>query len=667
MNFRVISTTLFLALCFSLAVAILAGSPSFQKHETLFFQLDLTSSAGGAAQLFFDTGRGFVEKDSASQQVRQNQTTRHQFPVPRGRIFNIRFDPINLEADVTIAAPMIVNSAGAIIHRFEPKDFTAGQHIKAIDRQDDRVVISCTEGGFDPSLMVALPPDLRPSKLAPEWLRATSLLTVILFTLMSVLALACYTFAGTVFNPLAKLFHARPWRTLAILSALGTLLQLHPLFFPASSPNGSGSVLASSQTSIFNLEAYNLINGKLSPPPASLLEWANIFSLVPNIFGDADWAIAASIIGAWWGYVFGCALLALLITRSLSTGVIIAMCALFTKAWSPGVLPLSVPAIVFAPWILIGWWVVATAPRSSRLFFMGGASIFIAYLQMTAVEFSPRVIVLILATAAAGILSVALQLQSRANRLLRAGAGLAFFTGFVVVVCIALWYASPLPSHLNPWAAKVLFPAISANAALSLFDGFLWQSPTTNPFPSANLVVLAGVVWALVRSDENVRSPVFIASTVVIFPLAVLAAGIVTDGIAASWNKHLTAAQVQEAAWYTLVFFFSVVASFGFAGLRQFCASPDSGSYVAKATIFFFSPFLLYYGTFAFHAYYTFRSAFVVSIILGWSIVHLAMMRLRNPPETRVLIAILPGAVMLGWWHHVAYIHLAIEEALAAP
>lgn len=661
MRSRALLIVLALSLGFSLAVAMLVASPSLQQQEKLFLQANLSPSAGGLAQLFFDIGRGFNEKDSVLVEVHRKETKLCRFPLPLGKIYNLRFDPINSQADVTITAPLIVDARGTILYRFRASDFTAGQHIKTMEKLDDGVAIVCTEGGVDPFLSIAVPPNLSAPFVLKAWLRVVAPATCIMLLIIGSSCLAGISINEARLGRLSAGLRTRPFLTLSLLSAIAVLFQFHPLYFGSRPP-------AESHGTIFNLSTYNSGKVNLELASRSPLTPGNIFFSVPTLLGNTRWLKATGIIGAWWGYVFGVALLSWFTTRSLTTAVIIGGCALFTSAWKTGVLPLSTPALVMAPWILLAWGWLATRPRSHKAFFFCGAAILLGNLEMVAIESSLRTAMLAVATTLAGLLYIGFQSQPRLLRLFRAGVGLFFFGLFCAIVALTLWRMVLTPGDGSAEAAKNVLQAIPATIGLSLFEGFfLLQNPGSFPLPSLNLVVLAGLAWAFARSEENYSRPSFMALALTVLPIAILAAGMLPDPVFVAWIRRSNAAQFQHAGWYTLVALLPLLASFGFAGLRQRLETPDRAFYLAKAALFFFIPFVMYFGTVQSHAGYTFTSAYLICVIVGWIVAHLALTRLRLSLESRASTVLVTFTVLMVWWHHAAYIHLVLKDAIAAP
>src|SRR4051812_14262800 len=77
------------------------------------FEVTVTSTQRGIAQLFYDIGQGIREEDSARALVDGSpakQTLR--FDLPAGRYLALRFDPLDRQSSMTVSDPVIRNSIG---------------------------------------------------------------------------------------------------------------------------------------------------------------------------------------------------------------------------------------------------------------------------------------------------------------------------------------------------------------------------------------------------------------------------------------------------------------------------------------------------------------------------------------------------------------------------
>src|SRR4051812_21618592 len=86
------------------AIGICLFVPVLQG-PTYRLALELASSAPSTSQLFYNTGEGFTEADSASAPVNATGPAAYQhlsYSLPRKSVIALRFDPITTEGTITI-------------------------------------------------------------------------------------------------------------------------------------------------------------------------------------------------------------------------------------------------------------------------------------------------------------------------------------------------------------------------------------------------------------------------------------------------------------------------------------------------------------------------------------------------------------------------------------
>src|SRR4051812_38503823 len=97
--------------------------PFANPKEQFRFEVALTSSAAGKAQIYYDVGRGFSESDSVSVTVEATAQVQHlTFDLPAATYRALRFDPINRAATITLADVAIRDPNSHVVRRFSPTD-----------------------------------------------------------------------------------------------------------------------------------------------------------------------------------------------------------------------------------------------------------------------------------------------------------------------------------------------------------------------------------------------------------------------------------------------------------------------------------------------------------------------------------------------------------------
>ncbi|HPL65357.1 MAG TPA: hypothetical protein PLG94_02455 [Smithellaceae bacterium] len=123
---------------------------NYNASSQLFFTVEMQSSQSGDAQVFFDDGDGYNERDSYKQQVHSGSFNKYVFPLTRKSAKSIRFDPINLPAVVQIKRTCIENRKGEVIKKIPIRNIRPIQQIKKTEIHNDVLIIHTIEDAYDP-------------------------------------------------------------------------------------------------------------------------------------------------------------------------------------------------------------------------------------------------------------------------------------------------------------------------------------------------------------------------------------------------------------------------------------------------------------------------------------------------------------------------------------
>jgi hypothetical protein len=121
------------------------------------FEIDLQTSVGTSAQLFWAADTGFVQERSISLPFAPTAGTfvRLRFPLPPGGVRWLRFDPIDGAGDVLIGVVRLLDSTGHTIKTFDARSFKPANQIASITSQGDVTRVVTTPGATDPSLLLS--------------------------------------------------------------------------------------------------------------------------------------------------------------------------------------------------------------------------------------------------------------------------------------------------------------------------------------------------------------------------------------------------------------------------------------------------------------------------------------------------------------------------------
>lgn len=149
------------------SLAIVAGIAGFVSliialfssavPRSLFFQVTLSSSRPGFAELFYDRGRGINADDSVALSVPGGGSeSLYRFPLRPGKYYGFRFDPIDRAGcDVTIRDAQLVDGFGRL-RRFAPSDFKVENDISKAEVTDAGLRLKIAETDNDPILKLKL-------------------------------------------------------------------------------------------------------------------------------------------------------------------------------------------------------------------------------------------------------------------------------------------------------------------------------------------------------------------------------------------------------------------------------------------------------------------------------------------------------------------------------
>lgn len=148
------------SVAFATVVAGLITAFVCLRTAPYFFVVSLRTSDAGAAELYYDVGRGVNAADSVTTHLYEGNSTL-RFPLQPAVYYSIRFDPVEHGyCDITIREIKIVNVSGDVIRRFLPDDLTGFHDISNLRKTRDRMTFSLRAADKDPNFTMLLRPSL---------------------------------------------------------------------------------------------------------------------------------------------------------------------------------------------------------------------------------------------------------------------------------------------------------------------------------------------------------------------------------------------------------------------------------------------------------------------------------------------------------------------------
>jgi hypothetical protein len=154
--------------------------------------VEIRADTAGMAQVFYDTGAGMSEAESAIVPVAASEAyARVYFPLPDREIRALRFDPLTGAGSFSVRRVFVVDGFGGVMKEFAPEDLTALNQIATRVARGSEVHFSTALGANDPMLQIAVSRPFDPS----PWTLARAARALV----AAVLALLVAGLAGAVF------------------------------------------------------------------------------------------------------------------------------------------------------------------------------------------------------------------------------------------------------------------------------------------------------------------------------------------------------------------------------------------------------------------------------------------------------------------------------------
>lgn len=147
------------------------------------FVVPLQVTQAGEAQLFFDTGAGFSERDSVRRTIEPTKgLTEVAFPVVRATLREVRFDPLPAAGEFRIGAPRLESPLGRVLVKIPIEAIVARNEIAGLRRDGDALAGKTVPGATDPQLTFALTAPLAAGQARLPWIEAGAVVVLAALT-----------------------------------------------------------------------------------------------------------------------------------------------------------------------------------------------------------------------------------------------------------------------------------------------------------------------------------------------------------------------------------------------------------------------------------------------------------------------------------------------------
>ncbi|MGE3887551.1 MAG: hypothetical protein AB7H81_14045 [Vicinamibacterales bacterium] len=536
-------------------------------------EIDLTASANGTLQVFYDRGAGISEAESVTAPIAATPAPHtYRLPLPFGRYRLLRVDPNTGPGRYGFEGLRLVDGRGETV---------ATLTADAIQSTVQATVAPTTGGGFT----VTTPPDATdpqvvlapgaPLLLLPARANLAALAAASLAIALAVIVLAAFADRLTVLAAATSRAAAwagqRPWQAVVCAGMLGAVAATYPLFLgrslvsPANGPawllydqppfaygardieveNARGTDVGAMMWAILPYSAtqrdalaagefplwnrYNLAGLPLwGQGQTFILDPFHLLSLAvpdPSLAMDARFVVARAV------FAVGSAIAVLAVTGSLAAGAFVGLMAPFVAHFTMRFNHPAYFSLVYAPWILAAYAGLALSPNPARRWRWAAALAVATGLQI--VGTTPKEGIMALAGAhVAGLAGLLLAREPFARRLGRVDAALL---GTIAGLLLSAPHWLVFLVTLGQTATLYDRPAVQFADRVDLVSYVLGGAAPGTPQTGAHpLVVMAGLS-ALLFPGRLASSRVGVGALAGTVVLAGLAFGLVP----ASWLEPL--------------------------------------------------------------------------------------------------------------------------------
>lgn len=150
---------------------------TYTRPLRLHLTLEMAASVPSLAQLFYDTGNGFNEKDSRTAKITSGSLSSFEtlsFDLPKKTVFRLRFDPLT-NAGRVILKSVEIDNRGSVIQVFAVSQIVPFNQIAERIERGSEVEFATTPGATDAGVSISLRAPLRLRRLV-AWQRTKALI-----------------------------------------------------------------------------------------------------------------------------------------------------------------------------------------------------------------------------------------------------------------------------------------------------------------------------------------------------------------------------------------------------------------------------------------------------------------------------------------------------------
>lgn len=607
--------------------------------ETLTLELTQTTTAAGNAQLFFDVGRGSNGKDSHAVPVEgtgRPERIKLTFPLKGCRA--LRYDPIDVYADLTISQAEIRFADGALALRLKPSDFVAGGNIDGLKIEGESLRVRVAPGSGDPSLLIkANWPTSRPFEFARSMFSRWSI--AVFIGALGLAWLCSLTPVQHRFAAVRNWSIARPAHAVALGALLAVVANTYPIVFLGQSfvsPNYGSALLYDATPTLPGMTDTRIESAMYSDVGAMMWSFLpctavqheavvehgelplwnrynssglTLLGQGQSMFGDplhfipllgnsSAWSWDLKYLIAKWLFAVGLGWCVLAVTRHLPSALLVTVAAPFLGFFIFRLNHSAFFSLSYAPWSLYCWLRFNTAPnRRTGLGWLGG--LVLANWSLLTSGTVKEAYMLLISLTVTGVLIVLFSSAPAATKFRRLAA--ATGAGVIFALITSPVWVTFLAALLKAYTVYDRPDAYQLQPGLLLgfFDEIFFRPISDRLLtfqPAMNFLFLAGLACFLATLREQLRDRTAIAIALsALGPLAMMY-GVVPPAWIAAVPFLGNVIHVDNSFGCVLIVQVAVLAGIGFSVVARRLGRPEGRSDMLIIALLALVPVGLYLG-----------------------------------------------------------------------
>ncbi len=577
--------------------------------ESWAVELTITATVDAKVQLYYDVGHGIRDEDSITQPIIGGRTAALRFVLPPGEYRHFRFDPLDRPGRASISEFVLRSPSGHALQRvlLTGAAGNADVQVESVKKNSTRIVAS----GFDPIFEVPLAHPMRLVATRADWLAANAY-RMVLFWAGAFALLGVAELSRPMGRKMAAWFQGwrtkRPRTALAAVALATAGVACHPLFFGNSllSPNFHIALLYPDAPAVPGVKSTRVADahgGDVGAmfwqhmPYAVMQHDAIAAGELPlwnrygscgitllgqgqSMFSDPVHLLVIAADGAAWAFdakfillhaLFCCGLgwTVWALRRDWTASAVTTVAAGFIGFFIFRINHPAIFSVCYAPWILWAWarYIDASDRRQTILaaLWLFGANWMVAT-SGTVKEASMLAATLNLVGMAALVLGRNQRKFSKIAWLVPVGIAFALTTMPLWLTFVdALVRARTFSDQPTAWR-------LPARLLAGLCDDLFYRELDSSRrivCPSANLLIVAGTLWCLVRPSQWRRDPMTLWLIAAMFT----AIGIAFDWFPTAWLLAVPGLRNVGSLHNTFscvaIVFMTVLAGCGFSSARD--------------------------------------------------------------------------------------------------